>query len=86
MQQSAKTANGSALIGQNMENAARTGHIWSKNAGEVARNAVSKKKKNLNWGKKNLFLFRFLSHAECFLVDSHSQFQVFFCHRLIEKR
>lgn len=45
MQQSAKTANDSALIGQNMENAARTGHIWSKNAGEVARNAVSKKKK-----------------------------------------
>ena len=45
MQQSAKTANGSALIGQNMENAARTGHIWSKNAGEVARNVVSKKKK-----------------------------------------
>lgn len=45
MQQSAKTANGSALIGQNMENAARTGHIWSKNAGEVARNAVSKIKK-----------------------------------------
>lgn len=45
MQQSAKIANGSALIGQNMENAARTGHIWSKNAGEVARNAVSKKKK-----------------------------------------
>lgn len=41
MQRSAKTKKSSALIGRDMESAAKTGTTWKKNAGEVVRNAVS---------------------------------------------